>query len=255
MRVEKLGEGEPEYAVVGAVHGDEPCGKAAIERFIESGIEVKRPVKLVVANEKALERGERYTEADLNRSFPGNGSSSVYEERLAASIMDELEGLTVLDLHSTKSYSGVFAANSKLSNEEIEIIKDSGAEIASFHAETEIGCIDEHLKCVSVECGHQGSVEAEENAYRIMKNFLAANQVIDAEFTRSDPTMFQVYETVEKPDYEFLAENFKLVEPGEVYAVKGGRELKAEEPFYPVLMSTNGYSDILGHKAKMVEEV
>jgi succinylglutamate desuccinylase len=255
MRVEKLGEGEPEYAVVGAVHGDEPCGKAAIERFIESGIEVKKPVKLVVANEKALERGERYAEADLNRSFPGDSSSSVHEERLAAKITQELEGLNTLDLHSTRSYPEVFAANSGISEHKTEMIKDSGAEIASFHTDTKIGCINEYLRCVSIECGHQGSHEAKRKAYNVMKNFFAANQVIDADFTRSDPTMFHVYETVEKPDYEFVAENFKLVESGEVYAVKGEKELRAEEPFYPVLMSTNGYSDILGHKAKKMEEV
>lgn len=35
MRVAQLGEGDPEIAVVGGIHGDEPCGVHAVERLIE----------------------------------------------------------------------------------------------------------------------------------------------------------------------------------------------------------------------------
>jgi len=34
MHVETLGEGTPSVAIVGAIHGDEPCGARAIERFL-----------------------------------------------------------------------------------------------------------------------------------------------------------------------------------------------------------------------------
>jgi len=33
MDVHDLGEGEPEVAVVGAIHGDEPCGARAVRRL------------------------------------------------------------------------------------------------------------------------------------------------------------------------------------------------------------------------------
>jgi hypothetical protein len=54
-------------------------------------------------------------------------------------------------------------------------------------------------------------------------------------------------------DWRFKAENFELVEKGEVYAVKEGEKLEAEEDFYPVLMSTNGYNGQLGYKAEKIE--
>ena len=66
MKVEKLGEGEPEYAVVGLIHGDEPCGKEAIERFKDSNYEVEKSVKLILVNEKAAEKNVRYIDCDLN---------------------------------------------------------------------------------------------------------------------------------------------------------------------------------------------
>jgi len=254
MRIEKLGEGNPEFAVVGSIHGDEPCGKMAIEKFLESDIEVLKPVKFVIANEKALKQNERYTEVDLNRSFPGDAESDKYEERLAAKLMDELEGLNILDMHSTKSSGDIFAAHSYLDEERMEMVRKTGAEIVSYHAESNVNSMDEYLNAVPVECGFQGSEQARKQAYEVLLNFLAANGIIDRDYDISDPDIFQIYGTVEKPEYRFTAENFKLVKKGDVYATNGEKELKAEERFYPVLMSTNGYDDILGRKAKKVEE-
>ena len=109
MRVEQLGEGEPTVAVVGGIHGDEPCGRDGIEAVLSDPPAVSQPVKFIVVNEEALAAGERYLELDLNRVFPGDPDSDVYEERLAAALTEELRGCTVLSLHSTQSYEGMFA--------------------------------------------------------------------------------------------------------------------------------------------------
>lgn len=253
MDVEVVGSGEPEVAVIGSIHGDEPCGKKAIEKFKDSNFELKRPVKLIIANEKALENNTRYVDCDLNRSFPGNRGSDEHEEVLAAEIMDEVDGLHALSLHSTKSYSGPFAAISVLNEEKMDLVKKAGVRIASYHANDEIDCLAEYSRTVSVECGFQGSESAADNAFRILKNFLAAEGVIDLDYRISDPEVFKVYETIEKPDFEFTAVNFQKVEKGEVYARNGNEELRAEEAFYPVLMSTDGYKTILGHKARKLD--
>lgn len=253
MDVDIIGEGEPGVAVIGSIHGDEPCGKKAIDKFKNSDFELERPVKLIIANEKALKNNTRYVDCDLNRSFPGNRESDEYEERLAAEIMDEVDGLDVLSLHSTKSYSGPFAAMSELNERKIDLVKKTGVRIASYHANEEIYCLAEYSNTVSVECGFQGSESAAENAFRIMKNFLAAEGVIDLDYRISDPDVFKVYETIERPDFEFTAVNFQKVEEGEIYARNGNKELTADESFYPVLMSTDGYKTILGHKARKLD--
>ncbi len=59
-------------------------------------------------DEAALEE-PRYLDTDLNRSFPGDADSESRETRLAAAIASELRDCTVLSLHSTQSYDGMFA--------------------------------------------------------------------------------------------------------------------------------------------------
>ncbi|MFB6147588.1 MAG: succinylglutamate desuccinylase/aspartoacylase family protein [Candidatus Nanohaloarchaea archaeon] len=98
MRINRLGDGKAEYTVVGSLHGDEPCGKKAIERFLSEDWEVKKPVKFIVANEEALERGVRYIDNDINRVFPGDPESDRHEEQLASEVMREVVGTRVLDI-------------------------------------------------------------------------------------------------------------------------------------------------------------
>lgn len=253
MRVEKLGEGEPEYVVVGSVHGDEPCGKRAIERFISEDWEVKKPVKFVIANEEALEENERYLEADLNRSFPGDPESEKHEERLAAEIAEEIRGLKMLDIHSTHSEPVPFATFSCREEDVISLVRSTGASRAVNFPDSS-GTTRTCVKGAIVEVGPQGTEEAAEMAYNILVNFLASEGVIDAEFERSDPEIFEYYGTVEGSGYTFLAKNFQEINKGEVFAERDSEKLEAEESFFPVLMSTNGYEDKVGLKARKLTE-
>lgn len=252
MRVEKLGEGEPEYAVVGSVHGDEPCGKRSIERFLSEGWEVKKPVKFVIANEEALEKNERYLEADLNRVFPGDPESDKHEERLAAKINEEIRGLKMLDIHSTRSEPVPFVNFSCMDDEVLSMVKSTGVSRATYFPDSS-GTTRTCTTGVILEVGRQGTGRAAEMAYNILVNFLASEGVIDAEFERSNPEIFEYYGTVEGEGYTFLAENFREVRKGEVYAEKDGEKLEAEENFYPVLMSTDGYRDKIGLKARKLD--
>lgn len=54
------------------VEGDEPCGVHSVETLLNEAPSVERPVKFVIANERALDQGVRYTETDLNRASPGD---------------------------------------------------------------------------------------------------------------------------------------------------------------------------------------
>lgn len=248
MEVTKLGEGKAEYAVVGSVHGDEPCGKKAINRFIERDYDLKQPVKFIIANEEALEDNQRFLDTDLNRSFPGDNASDKHEERLAAKILEEIKGKKVLDIHTTRSYPEPFATFTELNGVTKQILESSGVKNAVLFPE-ESGTLHEQIDGIVIEAGYQGTEEAVENAYNLIVNFLASEDIIDAEFKRSDPNIYEYYETVEG-DWEFLGENFRKVKEGEIFAENGAKKLEAEEDFYPVLMSTDGYEGMLGFKAK-----
>ncbi|MFB6115671.1 MAG: succinylglutamate desuccinylase/aspartoacylase family protein [Candidatus Nanohalobium sp.] len=252
MKVFERGEGEAETVIVGSVHGDEPAGKKAIEKVLNEGLKFEKPVKFIIANEKALEENVRYLEADLNSSFPGNQDSDKYEERLAAKIREEVRGKTVLDLHTTQSSREPFATIKDTENETVELLKDAGVEKGICFPSDSGVLIEEASNGIIVETGIQGTEKAEKDAYEVLKNFLASRKIIEGEYSRSEPELYRYIETV-GGDWKFEAENFKEVEKGDVYASRDGEKLVAEENFYPALMSTDGYEGKLGYKTEKIE--
>jgi len=189
MEVTKLGEGEAEYVVVGSVHGDEPCGKQAIKRFIESGYDLQEPVKFIIANEEALEQDKRFLDVDLNRNFPGDSESNEHEERLAAKNNEGDKGKKVLDIHTTRSYPDPFATFTEINPTTHQLLQSSGVENAVLFPE-ESGTLHEQTDGIVIEAGYQGTEQAIENAYYLIVNFLASEGVIEADFNRSEPDVY-----------------------------------------------------------------
>lgn len=265
MRIHQLGEGVPEVAVVGGIHGDEPCGPAAIERLVAESPDVERPVKLIVANEEAMERGVRFVDEDLNRAFPGDADAESLEGRLASDLARELEGCTTLALHSTQSYAEPFALCDTVDEIARAIVPHLPVDTL---IETDLfteGRLIEHPHTVEVECGLQGSDDAAENAYWLTRAFLSATGALEApladeptgaaDATPGDVDVFRLLQPVGKPpaeEYEVFAHNFERVGTGERFAVADGETFTADEPFYPVLMSARGYTDVFGYAAEKV---
>lgn len=254
MRVEQLGDGEPELAIVGGVHGDEPCGVRAIERLLDDDGDVLRPVKLVVANERALEAGVRYLDADLNRAFTETIPEDAHERELASRLADEIQGCTVLSIHSTQSHAEPFAISAGLDAPVPEIVprlpvaalvdtRDFG-EGRLFAADADI---------IEVEAGLQGTETAAENAYRLARAFLTATDAIPGDTPARDLSVFRMGDPIAKPpghEYEVFVENFERVEVGQTFAAVDGEKLAAEEAFWPVLLSPYGYVDQFGYRGE-----
>lgn len=237
--------------MVACLHGDETCGWEAIQRFKDSGYELKKSLKVILANEEAYNEGVRFIDKDLNRCFPGDPQGEDREERLAADIQEELEGLKILDIHSTASREAPFAIIIGDTEEEIGLAKSTGVEnLIDFSAFE--GGMGTELEVVTVELS-RSTGEPVEDAYDVLVNFLAAEGLINEEFEKSDPEFFQVFDTSDGEGYEFKAKNFQKVEKGEVYAEKEGDQKIASKEFYPVLMSTDGYDDMIGFLARKLD--
>jgi predicted deacylase len=255
MRVEQLGEGEPEIAVVGGIHGDEPCGARAIDALLEEAPEVNRPVKFVVPNEEALSRNVRYIDEDLNRAFPGSPNAETHEGRLAAELLREIRGCTVFSMHSTQSYPEPFAlcdALDALTRTVVPYLSvDALVETAGFSE----GRLIEKPDVVEVECGLQGSERAAENAYTLTREFLTSVGALTGEpHPPREIPVFRMSRALPKPRgdrYEVFVENFVRVDSGERYAVSDGEDHVADEPFYPILMSAYGYEDVFGYAGEL----
>lgn len=258
MRVERLGDGEPEVAIVGGIHGDEPCGVRAVDELVADDMDVQRPLALVVANEEAIEAGQRYVETDLNRSFPGDPAAEAHETRLAAELSELLSGCTVLSLHSTQSYDDLFAIVNGLGAFEREVCPrlsvDAVVDAEVFDRGRLFSAVPQTIE---VECGYQGSEQAAQNAYRVSREFLGATGVLPeaARAPNMELPLFRLHRRVPKepaPEYEVYASNFEHVSAGEVFAAMDGEDIIADEGFYPVLMSPYGYEKVFGYAAERI---
>ena len=258
MLVETLGEGEPEVAVVGGIHGDEPCGPAAITSLLNDDLDVDRPVKFIVVNEEAIEAGRRYLETDLNRALPGSPDAPTHEERLAHELLTEIRGCDVLSLHSTQSYAAPFALVDELDGYARAVCPylsvESVVETASFSD----GRLISYPNVIELECGLQNSVGAAENAEVLTREFLVSTGVLSGRETprrHLELPVFRLIREIPKAPgetYEVFVDNFERVGSGVEYASIDGEPLLANEPFYPILLSPYGYEGVFGYAAKRV---
>ncbi|MHB9286095.1 succinylglutamate desuccinylase/aspartoacylase family protein [Halobacteriales archaeon Cl-PHB] len=261
MRVERLGDGEPEVAVVAAIHGDEPCGVRAVESIISNEPAVERPVLFVVANEEALDRNVRYVEEDLNRAFPGDPDGGTHESRLAAELTDLLEGCETLSIHSTQSYEHMFAIVRGLGEFERRICSKLSVEAVVDGTQFDQGRLFSAVpKTIEIEAGFQGSQRAAANATQVTREFLSATGVLPgpAPERQGDLPVFELERQIPKDggdEYEVYAANFEAVAAGEPFAATDGQQLTAPEGFYPVLLSAEGYEDQFGYAASLVDHL
>jgi len=83
--------------VIGGMHGNEPLGIDIVERLLSQPI---KNVTAVIANAEAKQQNKRFTNTDLNRSFPGDEKS--YEGQRAKELLELCKDFDlVLDFHNT----------------------------------------------------------------------------------------------------------------------------------------------------------
>ncbi|WP_336363574.1 M14 family metallopeptidase [Halalkalicoccus salilacus] len=250
------GPGEPEVVVVGGVHGDEMSGVRAVRRLREADLDLRRGVAFVLANPAAIEAGKRYLDSDLNRVFPGNPDGD-REERIAARLCELVEGRTTLSLHGTKSEPTPFALVHSSQERELDL----AARLPVPHVVDHWGVNERTITTcgfsVEIELASEDSEEVAASAERQARAFLKRVDALPGEPPDADPDFFHMYEPVPKPSgtsYELYVENFERVPAGTVYASVDGRDLIADDTFWPIMMSERGSPDVLGYKGRRIGE-
>ncbi len=105
-------------------HGNEAAPLGVLEDVIKKYGENSfyKNCDYVIGNPKALEKNIRFTETDLNRIYPGNSVSELYEERRAAELLAYAKQFRfVIDLHTTTADSGIFTLVTKGTNSNNEL--------------------------------------------------------------------------------------------------------------------------------------
>ncbi|EMA58212.1 succinylglutamate desuccinylase/aspartoacylase domain-containing protein [Halorubrum lipolyticum] len=261
--IDRGSAGSARVAIVGGIHGDEPAGERIVRRLAaelagedegeaSTGEAGDGIIRLIVANERALAAGTRYTDTDLNRAFPGDADSDEYERALAPRLAAELEGMdAVLALHTSHSAPPPFAIYSELTPSvrrsvtgmPVDYVVDAGGLRG-----TTLDSTVPHT--VSIEVGRQGSEEAVAFGYEACLAFLRAHGAIDDEPpTFTETTVVAGDEEVPKgggePTVHFA--NFEEIPAGAVFAEDDVYTHRVEEEgVVPILASEEGYEDIFG---------
>jgi predicted deacylase len=258
MDVWQLGAGHPNLAVVGGIHGDEPCGPAALRTLRDHDPAVERPVRCIVANEEALAENVRYIDEDLNRAFPGDPDADSHERRLAAKLVDTLDGALTLALHSTQSHSTPFAIVTEVTPEMRRICARLPIEALIDAGEFVEGRLLTAVPTIEVECGLQGSTAAGAQASWVVEAFLGATGALKAAPPAREVPIYRLEQRIPKAEaqsYAVEVENLTRVPAGEAYARVGDSTVVAEDSFYPVLLSAEGYEDIFGYQASYAGKI
>lgn len=132
----------PRLLVLGAVHGNEVCGTAAIQRTIEAleqgwlGLRRGTVTLVPVTNPRAYARGQRQGDRNLNRRLLPTAAPQDFEDRLANWLCPLLAAHEVLlDLHSFQSGSEPFVLVGPRNNQDsVEPFAHEAKELALARA-------------------------------------------------------------------------------------------------------------------------
>lgn len=96
----------PSVIIMAGVHGEERAGVLALQRVLPKLRITRGTLFVAFANPRAIKRGVRFTEKNLNRCFFAGNQGKTYEDRRARQLMrvfDRCDAL--LDLHAYASES------------------------------------------------------------------------------------------------------------------------------------------------------
>jgi predicted deacylase len=190
----------PHVAVTGLVHGDELCGRAAIERLLALGCTPRRGrLSLALVNLEAAREHRRYLDRDMNRLWRDdwlNDDRHSHEAARARELRPWLQTVDwVLDLHSTAFVARPFFVLADLAKTR------ALADAMGFPDAQQLmpgGCAEgRHLvdygrfsdpadpaTALTVECGRHQDPTASEVAFRVAVRFLEVSGAITAERAR-----------------------------------------------------------------------
>ncbi len=181
-------ESGKDLVILAGVHGNETCGIQAFEEVLPKLRIERGTVTFILGNPRAIEKGVRFTEVNLNRMFRPDSElpESVfptYEYQRSRELMPLLEGAdAVLDIHSSGTKESIPFTISTKSN--LSISKQFGFPIASYGWDSvEPGATDDFVDRAGghgfcIECGYHDDPDAVQRSKDAIYTFLAEYNAI-----------------------------------------------------------------------------
>lgn len=224
--------------LLGSQHGDELLGDQLHNYIITNHPDMMDCIDFTVANPAAKEKGVRFIESDLNRSY--NGKNSTLEEIRAAELLDLISSKKydlVLDLHTTTCRQPPCLITATTDH---PFIRSSGTRkvVHMNHDIVRSSLIGVCEEAISIEVNKHQCDDATLELLTIdIRNF------IQNKATNTDKEIYQVSDLLRKSEVSqseaAVLQNFE----------------KSPLGFYPVLVGENSYkkhTEYLGFKAYKV---
>jgi len=238
-------ETERKVLFISATHGDEGFSTEILKDIERLYRRESYSYDWVIGNPEALTKQIRFTEADLNRSAPGNPNGTIYEERRASELMELSKDYAfVVDVHGSSNDCGIVTIIPYPSIQNLVLASAFNIENnVIWYAKSSIakGPLVQFIGCpgIEIECGPKDSKEIQNALSAILRTFLTQGRettILDLMNNLKNKSFYSVYGFLEQNNVRYT--DFEL-------ATFGGEE------FYPFL--SKQYSGIACYKMKKVD--
>ena len=221
-----------------ATHGDEGFTVPILK---ELEAEFPQELRWLIANEVAFEREVRFVDADLNRSAPGDPSSSKYEIRRVSELLEIARQYRfVIDLHGTTSNSGIFVLVPNPTPQNIALAASlpiTNIVVWAARSSKIFGPPTQFVSCgVEIECGPKSATRVHEELRIIIREVLTKG--LDLNPTKIQ-NWFRVYGRVSRKGF-MTTENLQDFKQATLN----------KETFYPLLVGQ--YEDTICYKMERI---
>jgi aspartoacylase len=246
MKKQKLLKEKPykEILFLTAVHGDEKLGFEVMETLEKIGFSNR--FDWIIANKKALEKGVRFVDIDLNRSAPGNKNSKKYELKKAYELIEVSKNYSyVIDIHGATVDCGIFiiVSNPKLENLFLATsIPVKRVVIWAAEEWKRFGPVTQFVDCgIEIECGPKDSRKIKKKLVKVITSIIEKGLIFNLD-------------SIKKKEFYFV---YGKLSEGKVKRKKV-RDMKdfkkttmGGEAFYPLL--TGQYENVICYKMKKID--
>ncbi len=157
--------------ILTATHGDEDFSLSVVRNLRQ-----KYVFDWLVSNPRALALRQRFTDSDLNRSGPGNRTSSQYEVRRARQIISKATQYDrVIDIHGTTANSGIFIILSDPNWQNIEFAKTINlSRVVLWPSLKPQGPLTQFIPySLEIECGPKNSPQIVTQLKTVLSDYLS----------------------------------------------------------------------------------
>jgi hypothetical protein len=231
--------------IICATHGNEKIGLEAMAELRRKNL--SDYFDCIVANAEALKKNIRFVDCDLNRCYPGDKASTLYEKRRAAEILEIAKDYEyVIDMHEVSSGTEDFIIIAK-----DRMCQTFPVELVNMHTvllwPDPKGPLGEILENeIELEFGVKGRDREEviAKAVEVLEEFIGK---IYSEETKQWPSSKEIYQVYGK----LMIDDFKK----DINPLKDFVETEVgEERFYPLLVGQYLEDGIVCYKMRLLEK-